>query len=388
MAKTKPPKLDLGTCEDKKEAVELWLDQFNDWCILQGFRDTAKPTNDPIHWKRAHYAMEISAFILALPLDILRMVESTIVPTLTTTSGENDEDTFIGNPWVWQRKLLFSYAGQDTVLAERMNFIETCKQKLHESIAEFESRFKYHGSKCEYNKMTNPEQELIRDRFVTEIHNDKLRAELLRHKKDDGTVDHYSDFIELDELDNTLSSTVIKHSKSHFAHHGIPEVLLSDNGPQFVSTEFAAFCDLYGITHITSSPYWPRGNEKAESAVKIVKTFMKKCADIQLALLTYRNTPQEGHSLIPAQRSMGRRTRLKIPVSPEVLGPDKVVSTLVQSEISLKREKAKKFYDRKAGNEHPNVPIESYVYSKPCPRNRSSPWQCGQVGGSPRQGHM
>jgi hypothetical protein len=33
MAKTKPPKLDLGTCEDKKEAVELWLDQFNDWCI-------------------------------------------------------------------------------------------------------------------------------------------------------------------------------------------------------------------------------------------------------------------------------------------------------------------------------------------------------------------
>jgi hypothetical protein len=34
MAKTKPPKLDLGTCEDKKEAVELWLDQFNDWCIL------------------------------------------------------------------------------------------------------------------------------------------------------------------------------------------------------------------------------------------------------------------------------------------------------------------------------------------------------------------
>jgi hypothetical protein len=36
--------------------------------------------------------------------------------------------------------------------------------------------------------MTNPEQELIRDRFVTGIYNDKLRAELLRHKKDDGTV--------------------------------------------------------------------------------------------------------------------------------------------------------------------------------------------------------
>ncbi len=125
---------------------------------------------------------------LALPLDVLRMVKSTIVPTMTTTSGENDEDTFVGNPWVWQRKLLFHYAGQDTVLAERMSFIETCRQKPHESIAEFESRCKYHGSKCEYNKMANPEQELIRDRFVTGIYNDKLRAELLRHKKDDGTV--------------------------------------------------------------------------------------------------------------------------------------------------------------------------------------------------------
>jgi hypothetical protein len=62
-----------------------------------------------------------------------------------------------------------------------------------------------------------------------------------------------------------------------------------------------------------------------------------------------------------------------------MLGPDKVVSKLVQSEISLKREKAKKFCDRKAGNKHPNVPIESYVYSKPCPRNRSSPWQYGEV---------
>ena len=36
--------------------------------------------------------------------------------------------------------------------------------------------------------MANPEEELIRDRFVTGIRDDKLRAELLRHKKDDGSV--------------------------------------------------------------------------------------------------------------------------------------------------------------------------------------------------------
>ena len=79
--------------------------------------------------------------------------------------------------------MLFHYAGQDTVLAERMSFIETCRQKPHESIAEFEYRCKYHGSKCEYNKMANPEQELIRDRFVTGIYNDKLRAEVVNRAK-------------------------------------------------------------------------------------------------------------------------------------------------------------------------------------------------------------
>ena len=146
MSKSKPPKLDLGSCKDKKEAVELWLDQFNDWRVLQGFRDPAKPTNDPDHWKSAHHASGISAFRLALSLDVLRMVKSTIVPTMSTTIDESTRDTFIGNPWVWQKKLLFHYVGQDTVLADGMNFVETFKEKPHESIAKFEARCKYHGS--------------------------------------------------------------------------------------------------------------------------------------------------------------------------------------------------------------------------------------------------
>ena len=197
------------------------------------------------------------------------------------------------------------------------------------------------------------------------------------------TVDHFSDFIELDELDNTLSLTIINLTKAHFARHGIPEVLLSDNGPQFISTEFASFCDLYGITHITSSPYWPKGNGKAESAVKIVKSMMKKCTDLQLALLLYRNTPQEGHTLSPAQRCMGRRTRLNIPQTKELLVPDKAASSLVQTEIALKREKAKRFYDRNAGDDHPDIPIGDYVYGKPRPQQRSSAWQYGQIIGKP-----
>ena len=51
------------------------------------------------------------------------------------------------------------------------------------------------------------------------------------------TVDYFSDFFELDHLRSTFSVYVIKKLKGHFARHGIPEQLVTDNGPQFVSRE-------------------------------------------------------------------------------------------------------------------------------------------------------
>lgn len=69
------------------------------------------------------------------------------------------------------------------------------------------------------------------------------------------TVDHYSDFIEVDELDNTLSSTITVKTEAHIARHGVPEVILTDNGPQFIANEYEQFCHTYQIQHRTSSPY-------------------------------------------------------------------------------------------------------------------------------------
>ena len=57
------------------------------------------------------------------------------------------------------------------------------------------------------------------------------------------TVDYYSDVWELDAVTDTSSETIIEHTKSHFAHYGIPVKVITDNGPQFraqVYEEFAA----------------------------------------------------------------------------------------------------------------------------------------------------
>ena len=55
------------------------------------------------------------------------------------------------------------------------------------------------------------------------------------------TVCHFSDWIEVDPLGDTLSSTVIDKTKAHFARYGVPEICHTDNSPQFVSEQYRAF---------------------------------------------------------------------------------------------------------------------------------------------------
>ena len=54
-------------------------------------------------------------------------------------------------------------------------------------------------------------------------------------------VDYFSHYIEMPKLPSTTSAAVITHLKSIFTRHGIPEMLVSDNGPQFSSALFADF---------------------------------------------------------------------------------------------------------------------------------------------------
>ncbi len=106
-------------------------------------------------------------------------------------------------------------------------------------------------------------------------------------------VDYYSRWIEMCLLQSLTSESVIQHTKSIFARHGIPDEVISDNGPQYASQQYTKFAEDYGFVHKTSSPYHPQGNGEAERAVKTIKSLFKKDGDPYLALLAYRSTPLE-----------------------------------------------------------------------------------------------
>ena len=132
------------------------------------------------------------------------------------------------------------------------------------------------------------------------------------------TVDYYSCWIVLKLLHQLTSAAVIHQIKSVSTAHGIPDVIVSDNGLQFASSEFAKFANDYGFTHVTSSPKYPQANGEAERAVRTVKQLLKKNKAPYIALLMYRATPlQNGSS--PAELLRSRKLQTKVPVFPTTL---------------------------------------------------------------------
>ena len=73
-----------------------------------------------------------------------------------------------------------------------------------------------------------------------------------------------------------ISAVMINKLKLIFSSLGLPEILVTDNGPAFSSQEFAIFIKANGIRHVTSVPYHPASNGLAETAVQTFKCAMKK----------------------------------------------------------------------------------------------------------------
>ena len=162
-------------------------------------------------------------------------------------------------------------------------------------------------------------------------------------------VDSYSGWFEIDKLNNLTSTTIIKKLKKHFAAHGIPTEVMTDNARYYTSEQFEMFASDWGFDHITSSPKYPQSNGLAERAVQSAKAMMEKCrrdrTDPYLALLNLRNIPR-GNLGSPAQRLMSRRLRNAIPMAKQLLTP--ITQKNVRTKLKNIRLQKKKHYDKSA----------------------------------------
>jgi len=79
-------------------------------------------------------------------------------------------------------------------------------------------------------------------------------------------IDGYSRYIVHWEIRETMfesdAEIVVQRAREKFP--GEHPRIISDNGPQFVAKDFKQFIRLCGMTHVTTSPYYPQSNGKKE----------------------------------------------------------------------------------------------------------------------------
>lgn len=176
-----------------------------------------------------------------------------------------------------------------------------------------------------------------------------IGADLAEHQGKTYLVvqDYYSKFPEIEKVNRITSEEIIRKLKGIFSRHGIPDVLRSDNGSQFSSCEFKQFSRSYGFKWVSSSPEYQQSNGQAESAVKLLKRILKKNPeDIDLALLSYRNTVRNcGAS--PAQLLYGRSLKDRIPIIEKKLKPRLPNHSRIRERMQVEKEKQKSNYDNR-----------------------------------------
>lgn len=141
-------------------------------------------------------------------------------------------------------------------------------------------------------------------------------------------IDSYSKWIEVFFMNSTTAEKTIAKLRTLFASYGLPEEVVSDNGPPYQSQEMKDFFIKNGIKFLNIPPGHAPSNGAAERAVATVKLSLLKqmCLDkiangsrtmqhhLDNFLFAYRNTPTTATGKTPAELFLGRtpRTRLTL----------------------------------------------------------------------------
>lgn len=142
-------------------------------------------------------------------------------------------------------------------------------------------------------------------------------------------VDNYSEQGIATGIEEQNAATFKKWFKEMIIQYkGIPDVLITDNGPIFAAEETKAFLKALGIEHRTITPENPRGNSKAERFVKTISAGIKANSNgtgedvtwaekLPALVLHYNNSIHSTTGMSPNMIADGRnmkRGRLEVPV--------------------------------------------------------------------------
>jgi len=124
-------------------------------------------------------------------------------------------------------------------------------------------------------------------------------------------VDAHSKWPEIVEMNLTTAQKTITELCKMFAAYGLPTQLVSDNGPQFMSDEFADLMQVNGIKHIRCGPYHPASSGDVEQLVQTFKNTLKSAKNVYPKqtlvnfLLIYHSTHHSITNETPSNQFIG-----------------------------------------------------------------------------------
>ncbi|KAL5491846.1 hypothetical protein EMCRGX_G017211 [Ephydatia muelleri] len=146
-------------------------------------------------------------------------------------------------------------------------------------------------------------------------------------------VDASTKWLEVCIVASPSSQQFVKFLRSVFSTHGLPDILVSDNGSAFSSSEFEEFVKRNGFRHIRVAPYHPASNGAAERAVQTLKEYLSKTrGDLETRLsrflFQYRLTPHTSTRSSTAELLFGRRPKSHL----DFIHPDLSAKVTLQQE--------------------------------------------------------
>jgi hypothetical protein len=132
-------------------------------------------------------------------------------------------------------------------------------------------------------------------------------------------VDHFTKWVEIRALEsNDAQSIASFFYEDVICRHGVPEILTTDQGTEFINELLTILTNTYKIRHIKTTAYHPQGNGQVERTNKTIKDILAKCTPkdgdwshyIHSAAYAVRVSKSASTNYSPAELLTGRKFRL------------------------------------------------------------------------------
>lgn len=192
-------------------------------------------------------------------------------------------------------------------------------------------------------------------------------------------MDVSSRFVATYFLKNGDAASVRKALQQFFQRYGEPKTLLSDNGPPFSSKEFNEWLQRLGITHKTSSPYFPQQNGMVErfmrnvnKAGRIAKiSGLSIMEQIRKMTYLYNHAIHETTNEIPWEIVTRKISTMRLPSAityTRTVGTSNTMDDESNDEMVMhdltKKEKGRDYSNKKKGNVESGIKVGDSVVCK------------------------